>query len=219
MTGALIRARGVGHAYGTTPVFKNVDLDVGAGQILLLMGPNGAGKSTLLKIMAGIVEATLGEIELLTSPERVAFMGHGTFVYEELTALENLSFWRDLYQTGHDRGALRDILERMGLERFRHERAGTFSRGMLQKLGLARILLIGPELVLLDEPATGLDRTARRLLHDEVAAAAGRGAGVVWVSHDPDRDVSMADTVAYLSGGRLSWSGPAGQFEAGRMSA
>jgi len=104
------------------------------------------------------------------------------------------------------------LLDRVGLKGFALEAAGTFSRGMAQRLSLARVLLVEPRLVFLDEPSTGLDTASQALLHAELEAARNRGAGIVWISHDLDRDLNKADAVLQLSGRAMAFFGPAGEF-------
>jgi heme exporter protein A len=124
-------------------------------------------------------------------------------VYPGLTALENLAFWKNAQGLRLAEADLMKLLERVGLERHAHERAGIFSRGMAQRLNLARALLPDPELLLLDEPGTGLDSRAAAMLREEIARARQRGAGVVWISHDVAADAPLADRVLTLSQGRL----------------
>jgi len=179
---------------------------------MLVAGPNGAGKSTLLKIMAGLIAPRAGTVERRVPDREMAFMGHQTFVYPALTALANLEFWNSVYGRGLDDAALMGLLDRVGLKGFALEAAGTFSRGMAQRLSLARVLLVEPQLLFLDEPSTGLDTASQALLHAELESARARGAGIVWISHDLDRDLDRADTVLQLGGRAMTYFGPARDF-------
>ena len=208
----LLHLEGVSHFFGPRLIFKNVSLVLGPGRVLLVAGPNGAGKSTLLRIMAGLVEPSRGEVRRGPGPEDVAYMGHATFLYPGLTALQNLQFWNSMYEIAAHEDALLDLLKRVGLHGFVHERAGTFSRGMAQRLSLARVLLIDPLLLFLDEPTTGLDTGSQKMLFQEIKACRERGASVVWVSHDVGRDVSRADLVLEIRGGRAGYCGPADAY-------
>lgn len=208
----LLRLRGVGHLYGTRLIFRGVSCTLGAGEILLVAGPNGAGKSTLLRIMAGLTTPESGQVERFVPERAMTFMGHQTFVYPELTALANLDFWNSIYGCGQDTEALLTLLTRVGLKNFALERAGTFSRGMAQRLSLARALLVTPALILLDEPSTGLDTASQALLRRELHDARARGAGIVWISHDLERDLESADTVLHLSERGVAYYGPAAKF-------
>jgi heme exporter protein A len=212
MAGSLLELRAVSHFFGSRLIFKGVSCALHPGSIMLVAGPNGAGKSTLLKIMAGLLPPRSGTVQRLVPDRAMAFMGHQTFVYPALSALGNLEFWNRVYGRDLDDAGLLGLLDRVGLKGFALEAAGTFSRGMAQRLSLARVLLVEPALLFLDEPSTGLDTASQALLHAELEAARNRGAGIVWISHDLDRDLSRADTVLQLSGRAMTFFGPAGEF-------
>jgi len=212
----LLHLEGVSHFFGSRLIFKNLSLELGAGRILLVAGPNGAGKSTLLRIMAGLIEPSAGKVVCGPGPEKTAYMGHATFLYPKLTALQNLQFWNALYDVCAPEDALLNLLKRVNLHGFVHERAATFSRGMAQRLSLARVLLIDPVLLFLDEPTTGLDTASQEMLFDEIDACRERGGSVVWVSHDVHRDMRRADLVLEIRKGKAVYCGPAGSYmEAG----
>jgi heme exporter protein A len=204
----LLELRGIAKYFGHRALFKSVDLAVARGTVHLLVGANGAGKSTLMRLMAGLIRPSAGSCECHAAQGQVAYLGHATFVYPGLTALENLAFWRNAQGLHLTEAELTALLERVGLERHAHERAGIFSRGMAQRLNLARALLTQPELLLLDEPATGLDSRAAMMLRGEIAQARQRGAGIVWISHDVATDAPLADRVLTLAQGRLSEKDP-----------
>jgi heme exporter protein A len=210
----LLQLEGVSHFFGSRLIFKSLSLRLGPGRILLVAGPNGAGKSTLLRIMAGLVEPSRGMVTCGPGPEKTAYMGHATFLYPRLTALQNLQFWNDMYGICAFEDALLALLKRVNLHGFVHERAGTFSRGMAQRLSLARVLLIDPLLLFLDEPTTGLDTASQDMLFREIEACRKRGGSVVWVSHDVRRDVRRADQVLEIRGGRTVYCGAAGTYAA-----
>lgn len=200
--------------YGPKLIFKDVSLEVREGTVLLLAGANGAGKSTLLRILAGLVRPSAG-LARLAEGVTLGYLGHQTFIYPQLSARENLAFWDGLHMGGPAPNARIDaVLERVELASFAEEKAGTFSRGMAQRLNLARILLLEPGLLLLDEPATGLDQRSTAMLHREIATARARGAGVVWITHSLAEDLARADAVALLENRRLAWHGPATEFPA-----
>jgi len=203
----LLELRGIAKFFGHRCIFKAVDLTVARGTVTLLVGPNGAGKSTLMRLMAGLMRPSAGSCDCHAAEGRVAYLGHATFIYPGLTALENLAFWKKAQGLRLAEAELMALLERVGLERRAHERAGIFSRGMAQRLNLARALLVEPELLLLDEPGTGLDSRAAVMLREEIVRARQRGAGLVWISHDVAADALLADRVLTLEQGRLSESG------------
>jgi heme exporter protein A len=211
-SGSILTLRAVSHFFGSRLIFKGVSCELGPGSIMLVAGPNGAGKTTLLKIMAGLTPPRAGTVERRVPDRAMAFMGHQTFVYPALSALGNLEFWNSVYGRGLDDAALLGLLDRVGLKGFALESAGTFSRGMAQRLSLARVLLVEPELLFLDEPSTGLDTASQALLHGELEAARRRGAGIVWISHDLERDLGRADMVLGLGGRGMTYFGPAQGF-------
>jgi heme exporter protein A len=177
----VIRARNLAKRYGDRRVFAGVDVDLARGGFLLVTGPNGSGKTTLLRVLAGLAAPSGGELEL---PERraVGYLGHEPHVYRELTPLENLTLFGRLYRIPERSERIGMLLERFGLWDVRHERVATFSRGMQQRLGLCRVLLHEPDLLLLDEPANALDADGLGLL-DGVLEEPGRG--FVIATHDP----------------------------------
>lgn len=209
----VLTVQGVAKLYGSRLVFKDVSCELDAGEALMVAGPNGAGKSTLLGIMAGLSRPTAGTAEISLAPEKVAYLGHATFLYPNLTARGNLAFWAGMYGLKRDAAAIDAVLERVRLTRFAEERAGAFSRGMAQRLNLARIFLVRPELVFLDEPGTGLDVASLALLHREIASLREGGASVVWVSHQVEHDRKLVDKVLAVKGGRSEYYGPAEQYD------
>lgn len=208
-----MKLSGVGMRYGGRVVLRNVCLDIAPGAVTLLVGPNGAGKSTLLRIMAGLIRPSAGTVEHTfegRTPGRgsgVGYLGHATFVYPGLSALENLAFWSGLHGLDAGGDVLTAALARVGLARYAHERAGGFSRGMAQRLNLARVLLLEPDLLLLDEPGTGLDQASLAMLRQEIALARTRGAGVVWISHDVSTDAALADRIIALADRGVAFDG------------
>ncbi len=208
----LLKLERVAKFYGTKLVVKDISLCVQAGTLTLLAGPNGAGKSTLLRIMAGLARPSAGVVQYSVTHEKMGYLGHQTFIYPALSAQENLAFWAGMYGIRTDEIQLLAVLDRVGLKRFAFERAGGFSRGMAQRLNLARILLLQPDLILLDEPGTGLDTRSMDMLRREIHAARARGAGLVWISHAIAEDSAMADTIVALDHACVQYNGPATQY-------
>ncbi len=207
----LCRLDRVAKIYGTRLVVKDVSCAIEKGTVTLLAGPNGAGKSTLLKIMAGLARPSAGAVTHTAQADAacaIGYVGHQTFIYPELTALENLAFWSGLHALRTDEATLIAALERVELKRVAFERAGTFSRGMAQRLNLARVFLQQPDLLLLDEPGTGLDTRSMSILHAEIAASRARGAGLVWISHTVAADMARADMVLALRDRAVEYYGP-----------
>jgi heme exporter protein A len=181
----VIRARGLGRRFGAKRVLRDLDLDVPAGGFLLVTGPNGSGKSTLLALFAGLLAPTEGQVSVDLARGRIGYLAHEPLVYRELTALENLDLYGRLYRVPERRETIGALLERFGLWEARHQRVSSFSRGMQQRLALCRVLLHDPELLLLDEPYSGLDASAQALVDDVLAESAGTRTLVV-ASHDPE---------------------------------
>jgi ABC-type multidrug transport system ATPase subunit len=194
----VISARGLGRRFGGKRVLRDLDLDVRAGELLLVTGPNGSGKSTLLALIAGLLAPTEGEIDVDLPRGRIGYLAHEPLVYQELTALENLDLYGRLYHVPERRETIGALLERFGLWEARHQRVGSFSRGMQQRLALCRVLLHGPELLLLDEPHAGLDASAQTLVDDLLAESAGARTLVV-ASHDPERVSPLATQALVLA--------------------
>ncbi len=180
----IIRARGLGKRFGTKRVLEGLDLDVERGDFLLVTGPNGSGKTTLLRLVAGLLAPTAGELHVDAERAALGFLAHEALVYRELTALENLQLFARLYRVPEARERIGMLLERFGLWDVRNERAGSFSRGMLQRLALCRTFLHEPSLLLLDEPYNALDAAGAELLDRELAAHEGT---YVVATHDPAR--------------------------------
>lgn len=205
----------VAKLYGAKVIFKDVSCVLAAGTVSLLVGGNGAGKSTLMRIMAGLSQPSAGGVRPARSGAgavRLGYLGHATFLYPGLTALENLAFWRTAHGLRLSETGLRTMLERVGLAAHVHERAGIFSRGMAQRLNLARVLMLEPDLLLLDEPGTGLDAASLALLRREITTARQRGACVTLISHDLAGDAPLADRLLLLAGRRLAYDGPPADF-------
>ena len=194
----MIRARGLAMRYGSKRIFDELELDVERGGFVLVTGPNGAGKTTLLRLVAGLVAPTAGELTVDANRSQLGFLAHEALVYRELTALENLDMYGRLYRVAERRERIGMLLERFDLWDARNERTSSFSRGMLQRLALCRVLLHEPELVLLDEPFAGLDREGSELLDRELVARRGNATFLV-ATHEPER-------LANLSTGTLAFA-------------
>ena len=182
----MIRARKLSKRYGEKRVIHGLDLDVEEGGLLVLTGPNGSGKTTLLRLIAGLAAPTGGELTVGAERSSIGLLAHEPLVYRELTPLENLELYGRLYRVPERRERIGMLLERFGLWEERHARVATFSRGMQQRLALCRTLLHDPQLVLLDEPFSGLDADAAAVVDRELRELAGQRTLVV-SPHAPER--------------------------------
>ena len=194
----MISVRGLSKRYGTKRVLERLDLDVPRGGFTVVTGPNGSGKTTLLRIVAGLAAPTGGSVEVAADRGQIGYLAHEPLVYRELSALENLDLYGRLYHVAERRETIGALLERFGLWEARHQRVGSFSRGMQQRLALCRVLLHGPELLLLDEPYSGLDASARSLVDDVLVEAAGAKTLVV-ASHEPEHVRPLATQALALA--------------------
>lgn len=205
----------VSRRFGRRWVVRHVSATFRFGELATVIGHNGAGKSTLLALLAGLLRPTAGAITILGEPlngfmpralrARVGVLGHQPFVYPELTGRENLELIARLYgRPLGDGGAVDALLARVDLELAAARPVRTYSRGMVQRLALARMLLQDADLWLLDEPTTGLDTAGRAFVLDALGEARARGCCVVCVTHDPEVVASITDQVIALEGGRLS---------------
>jgi heme ABC exporter ATP-binding subunit CcmA len=202
-----VRCHRLERRFGERPALAGVDLEVAAGETVLLTGPNGAGKTTLLRVLATVLRPSAGEVavagralpaEARAARPLVGFAGHDPLVYPALTARENLDLYAALY--GVDGAAVAGALARVGLEARAGDRTSELSRGMLQRLALARATLHRPRLLLLDEPTAGLDADGQAVL-DALLAEDGRT--VVIATHEPARFPGAARAVR-LEAGRVA---------------
>ena len=209
-----VAVEGVWKYYGDYPDLRDIQLEAAAGQCLALIGRNGAGKTTLLRIIAGFSSTQRGKIKIWGKEPRepetrrqMGFIGHGISVYDELSALENLVLFGKLYGLPDPKKAANEWLERTGLERVRNGLVREFSRGMRQRLAVARAFLHDPSVLLLDEPFTALDDRAiavlQRLLRDALAA----GKTIVMSTHQLREALELASHVALLNRGQLAFHG------------
>jgi heme exporter protein A len=189
----VIRARGLEKRYGDKRALRGLEFDVARGGFLVVTGPNGSGKTTLLRLCAGLAVPTAGDLAVSCERRRIGYLAHEPLVYRELTALENLDLYGRLYRIRERRERIGMLLERFGLWEERHERADSYSRGMLQRLALCRLLLHGPELLVLDEPYSSLDEEGAGLLDRELEELCTQSSFVV-ATHDPARVEKFASS-------------------------
>jgi heme exporter protein A len=235
----MIELRKLTKAFGSKVALRGVDLRVEAGESLVIFGPNGAGKSTLIRILSSLSRPTsgrvlIGGLDLATHADGIrrylGVVSHAPLLYDSLTAEENLRFFAQLYGITDPAPRIAEMLDRVGLTGRRNDLVRTFSRGMVQRLAIARALLHDPQVLLLDEPDTGLDPQAAEMLHGLLVQLSGRNGDaanhrisestnqqvsdgaqrtIVTITHSIERGLAIADRVVILAGGKIVFSGDA----------
>jgi heme exporter protein A len=201
--------------FGLKTVLRGVDFEVQPGEFVALLGPNGAGKTTFLRILASLSRPSLGDVkiagyklphEAAQVRARLGVVSHLPLLYGDLTAEENLRFYARMYNIPDIELRVTEVLEMVGLEARRRDLVRTFSRGMQQRLAIGRAVLHDPDVVLFDEPYTGLDQDASAMLDDVLKTVAAKGRTVVMTSHDLARAEDLATRFDILSRGVISAS-------------
>ena len=210
----MIKVQHLVKSFGPTTALRGVDLAVPEGQFVTLVGPNGAGKTTLLRILATLSRPTRGTVKIgghdlskgaAEARRTIGLVSHQTLLYGDLTAEENLRFYGRMYDVVDLDARIRQVLEMVGLAHRRRDPVRTFSRGMQQRLAIARAVLHRPALMLLDEPYTGLDQDAAARLEAVMSSVGTEGRTVVMTTHDLERGLAVADRVVILAKGRVAF--------------
>lgn len=213
---AALDLEGLSRRFGEREALDDVTLSLEPGRTLVVFGPNGAGKSTLLRVLATLLRPSSGTAQVFGHDVvkdgwavrgRIGYLGHQALCYEDLTARENLTYHARLHGLRDPQARIDELLEETGLEKRGDDRAGTFSRGMLQRLAVCRAVLHDPELLLLDEPRSGLDPAAAEIVEPLIGRQSGRTRVVA--SHDPAGGLQEADLALGLREGRATLTGPA----------
>ncbi|MBY8339703.1 ABC transporter ATP-binding protein [Streptomyces spinosirectus] len=215
-----VRARGITKSFGDVVALDGIDLDVTQGQIHGLVGPNGAGKTTLLGLLLGLAVADSGDLEILNAPvgralaapDGVTGFVDGPGLYPSLTARQNLAALAALRGKDARTADIDDVLGEVGLTDVADDKTRGFSLGMRQRLGLAAALLTEPRLLVLDEPANGLDPAGKKHVHAVLNRLAAQGTAVVLSSHRMDDLEALCSEVTILATGRVVFSGPLGKL-------
>jgi heme ABC exporter ATP-binding subunit CcmA len=205
-----IELAGVWKFYGDYAALRDISLQVDEGSCCALLGRNGAGKTTLLRILAGLSSFERGRIQIFGAAPgqgHAGFLGHGIGVYEDLSARENLRFFARLADVAEPERIAKEWLERVGLATASDMLVRQFSRGMRQRLALARTFLHAPKVLLLDEPFTSLDDRAIAMLSELLVESRNRGATIVLSTHQLREALAIASHVALIENGRLRHSG------------
>ena len=195
----MLLAEGLRHSFGSVKALDDVSFSVQPGQTLAVFGPNGAGKTTLLKVLAGLIQPQRGRAQVEGGRRAIGWIGHHAQLYGQLTVRENLRFWGSLY----DVQPSGDLLARLGLDEHGDRPVRALSRGLVQRVAIARALVHDPTVLLLDEPFTGLDRTAAEALGRLLAQHAAAGRATVLVTHNVEEGTGLATHVAFMRAGRF----------------
>jgi heme exporter protein A len=209
-----IAVKGVWKFYGDYPALRNIGFDVEEGSCLALLGRNGAGKTTLLRILGGLSHPGKGAVTIYgknarhqETRARIGMLGHGIALYEELSAYENLRLFAGLYDLPYPDRSAREWLERTGLDRVKDGLVREFSRGMRQRLAVARAFLHDPDVLLLDEPFTALDDRAIAVLQGLLTGARAERRTIVMSTHQLREALEIASHVVLINRGRVGYQG------------
>jgi heme exporter protein A len=224
LMGTLIEVRGLRKSFGPRAALAGVDLSVAAGEFTTLVGPNGAGKTTLLRILATLARPSSGSVKVagldlaragIEVRRHVGFLSHRTLLYDDLTAEQNMAFYARMYDLEDGPARIGELLKRVGLAARRHDLVRTFSRGMQQRLAVARAVLHRPQLLLLDEPYTGLDPVAGQVLTALLAELAGDGCTILLTTHDLARGLEVGQRLVVLAHGDIVYDVPRTHLDLG----
>lgn len=218
----MIEVRKLVKRFGLKNVLRGLDFDVQAGEFVALLGPNGAGKTTFLRILASLSRPSLGQVNVAgyklpaqaaAVRRRLGVVSHLPLLYGDLTAEENLQFYGRMYDLENLESRIADVLDMVGLSARRRDLVRTFSRGMQQRLAIGRAVLHDPDVMLFDEPYTGLDQDASEMLDEVLKNVAAAGRTVVMTSHDLARAEGLATRFDVLSRGVIAASASRAELE------
>ncbi|MCF7796824.1 MAG: ABC transporter ATP-binding protein [Lentisphaeria bacterium] len=214
MNQPVIIAENLRKEFGRVVALRGVSFQVEEGAFFTIFGRNGAGKSTLLSIISGMASATDGRIRVFgedpgerTHRHRLSVISHESFLYDNLTALENLAFYGKLYQVENLNERMHAVLDQVGLHHRRFDLVHTFSRGMVQRLTIARAILHNPDLFLLDEPFTGLDQHATEMLIGLMDDLKSQGKTILLTTHDLQIGLRLSTSFMLLERQRVVETG------------
>jgi heme ABC exporter ATP-binding subunit CcmA len=208
----MITTHNLTKSFGPRTALARVDLHIDSGEFVTLVGPNGAGKTTLLRILATLTKPTSGTIRIADlDPAKdgeevrrhIGFLSHRTLLYDDLTAEQNLRFYARMYDLHDSSTRVTNLLNQVGLETRRNDLVRTFSRGMQQRLSVARAVLHRPRVLFLDEPYTGLDPNAAQVLTELLSRLAEEGCTVLLTTHNLERGLAVGQRVFVLTRGHL----------------
>lgn len=222
----MIQVRRLVKRFGLKTVLNGMDFQVAEGEFVALLGPNGAGKTTFLRILASLSRPSFGDLfvagyrlpeQAAAVRRRLGVVSHQPLLYGDLTAEENLAFYARMYGISSPGSRIQEVLELIGLTARRRDLVRTYSRGMQQRLAIGRAVLHDPDVMLFDEPHTGLDQDACAMLDNVLREVAARGRTVVMTSHDLARVAGLASRFDVLSRGKIAASIRSSEIEPDRL--
>ncbi len=214
-SGFMIEAQGLGKSFGSQAVLKNVNFKISKGECVAILGPNGAGKTTLIKVLATLTKASGGKVRLagvditknaVQTRRQIGVVSHQPFLYDNLTAYENLKFYGKMYDVPDLEGRIFGVIDQVGLTTRIHDRVRIFSRGMQQRLSIARAILHDPPILLLDEPETGLDQGSTFMLSKLLKKSIEGNRTVLMTTHNLEWCLQLSDRVMVLHRGRITYA-------------
>ncbi len=211
-----INIQGLTKSFGSHLALRGIDLEVGHGESIVIFGPNGAGKTTLIKILATIMNPSSGVVlvdglNLKNDAEEIrrsiGVVTHQTFLYSNLTAYENLEFYSRMYDVPRRKERIHEVLAMLGMTSRSHDRVGTLSQGMRQRLSIARVLLHKPKIMLLDEPEAGLDQQAISMLWKSLQLEGEEKRTIILTTHNLERGLELGERLLILDRGKIVYEG------------
>lgn len=208
-----IEVKGLRKSFGNLQAVRGIDFELQRGEFLTVFGPNGAGKTTLIRILSSLTQPTGGIARVagfdVTDGDprmrrEIGVISHNSFLYGDLNPLENIRFYAKMYGVEHPEERAVQVIDEVGLKPRLYDRVSTFSRGMLQRLSIARAIVHNPSILFLDEPYTGLDQHAAIALRKQLEALHTEKRTVLMTTHDFARGLEMCDRVAIQVRGRFA---------------
>ncbi len=212
----VIEVQGLTKSFGNHLALRGIDLEVRQGESVVILGPNGAGKTTLIKVLASIMNPSSGRVmvdglNLKNNAEdirrKIGVVTHQTFLYSNLTAYENLEFYSRMYDVPGVKERIHEVVAMVGMTSRLYDRVGTLSRGMQQRLSIARSLLHKPAIMLLDEPEMGLDQQAISMLWEALPIEGGEKRTIILTTHNLERGLELGERLLILDNGRIVYEG------------
>ncbi|SJZ93141.1 heme ABC exporter ATP-binding protein CcmA [Selenihalanaerobacter shriftii] len=218
---SLLSVKDLSKDIGKKNILNNISFSLEAGEVLSVFGPNGAGKTTLLKLLSTVTNLTSGELEIanekvteeaISLRKDIGVISHNTFLYDDLTAYENLKFYGEMYEVPDLEDCIFNVIDKVGLNFCFHDLVRTFSRGMKQRLSIARAILHLPDLLLLDEPYTGLDQHAIEMLNTVINDLNTKQRTIVMITHNFQQGLNLSDSFLILVNGQIKFEGVSAEF-------